>query len=270
VGRGDGTDVLVCTPVYRAGSYVLDRFLSNQREIQERFPACALVLATVEDDFVAELEGLLSLSGLSGEVITYLTAKPDYARSGIWDTTSGRNALREHMLSRTHASYMLCLDADMTYDPGVIGIMLKEIPGRDLVHSGYALRNFGIGLSGTGCTLMTRALLERLRFRCFEFKNGHVIPEDLMLEVDMFKLRRKARRGFFVANCHYRTEAEVRCITPRPVGLLRRMSNAPLPRYLLISASVLLRYNITLKLKYWYNRLAAGEDVEDPFKIAGT
>jgi hypothetical protein len=35
--------------VYRAGSYVLDRFLSNQREIQERFPACALVLAAGED-----------------------------------------------------------------------------------------------------------------------------------------------------------------------------------------------------------------------------
>lgn len=265
-GVNEAADVLVCTPVYRKGAYVIDRFLSNQQEIQRRYPASRLVLATVEHDFVDELDEMIGLNGLRGTVITYETVKPDYARHHIWNTASGRNALRRYMLSQTQARFMLCLDADMTYDPEIIGIMLREIPGCDLVHSGYALRNFGIGLSGTGCTMLTRELLEKLEFRCFEFKNGHVIPEDLMLEVDMFRLRRRARRGFFLSSCHYRNREEAKCITPRPVGILRRVSNTPLMRFILIRTSILLGYNITLKVKFLYNRFVLGHDVKDPFR----
>ncbi len=62
-GSGDSVskavEVLVCTPVYRKGSYVIDKFLSNQKDIQREYPASALVLATVEHDFVDELERLL-------------------------------------------------------------------------------------------------------------------------------------------------------------------------------------------------------------------
>jgi len=266
-GVGKAVEVLVCTPVYREGSYVIDEFLANQREIQRRYPASELILATVEYDFVDELKELVSRHGLRGRVITYETVKPEHAKHRIWNTSCGRNALRQYMLSQTGAGYMLCLDADMTYDPNIIEIMLREMRGGDFVHSGCALRNFGIGLSGTACTMLTRDLLKRLEFRCFEFKNGHVIPEDLMLEVDMFRLRCKTRRGFFLSSCHYSSRDEARCIDPRPVGLLRGISNAPIVRYVLIRISLLLGYNITLKLKYLYNRYVLGRDIEDPLKV---
>jgi hypothetical protein len=144
--------------------------------------------------------------------------------------------------------------------------MLKEIQGYDFVHSGYALRNFGIGLSGTGCTMLTNDLLKKLEFRCYEFKNGHVIPEDLMLEVDMFRLRCKTKRGFFLSSCHYRSSNEARSIDPQPVGLLRGINNAPFVRYVLIRISVLLGYNITLQLKFLFNKFVLGQDIEAPFK----
>ena len=38
---GKAVEVLVCTPVYREGSYVIDGFLANQREIQ-RSRVCSL------------------------------------------------------------------------------------------------------------------------------------------------------------------------------------------------------------------------------------
>ncbi|MCJ7523061.1 MAG: glycosyltransferase family 2 protein [Dehalococcoidia bacterium] len=270
MATGNGVEetpvVLVCTPVYRKGAYVIDKFLTNQREIQQRYPASELILATIEDDFIGELERLLGIYELRGRVISYKTVKPYSARSRIWNTKCGREEMRRYMLAQTEARYMLCLDADMTYDPDVIQILLKEIDGCSLAHSGCALRDFGIGLSGTACTLLTRDVLEKLEFRCYEFKNSHVIPEDLMLEVDLFRLRCKTRRGFFLSSCHYRNDSEARCISPQPVGMLRRISNAPFVRYILIRASIIMRYNITLKLKFIYNRLIGATDIEDPFQ----
>lgn len=248
-------DVLVCTPIHRKGAYVLDKFLSNQREIQERYPSSGLVLATNESDFVAELQGLLGSLGLRGKSLLYETVKPDYARSRVWNIACGRDALRRYMLSQTGARYMLCLDADTTYDPDVIGILLEKIKGCSAVQSGCALRSFGIGLSGTACTLFPRDVLERLEFRCLEFKNGQVIPEDMMLELDLFRLRGRIKRGFFLSNCHYRNATEARCITPRPVGVPRRIANASPVRYMLIRTSILTGYNIPWSLKLFINRL---------------
>ena len=52
-------DVLVGTPIYREGAYILEKFLANQKEIQQRYPPSELVLATVEHDFAEELEKTL-------------------------------------------------------------------------------------------------------------------------------------------------------------------------------------------------------------------
>ena len=248
-------DVLVCTPIHRKGAYVLDKFLSNQRDIQERYPSSGLVLATNESDFVEEMEGLLLSQGLSGVALLYKTVKPDYARSRVWNIACGRDALRKYMLSQTGARYMLCLDADTTYDPHVIGIMLEKIKGYSVAQSGCALRTAGIGLSGTACTLFTRDILERLEFRCLEFKNGQVMPEDMMLELDLYRLRGRIKKGFFLSNSHYRNATEARCITPRPVGVPRWIANASLVRYMLIRTSILIGCNIPWTLKLFVNRL---------------
>ena len=167
--------------------------------------------------------------------------------------------MRQYMLSQTQADYMLCLDADMTYDSKVAEILLQEIQGYDMVHSGCALREFGMALSGTGCTLITRDVLKRLVFQCREFKNGDTMPEDLMLEIDMFRLRCKVKRGFFLSNCHYVNETEAACIEPQPVGITRRMLNAPLFRYIILSASLLIRRNIPWRLKCLINKAAGGK-----------
>ena len=258
--------VLICTPVFRKGAYIIDKFMSNVRDIQLKYPASELLLATAESDFIEELDGLLTAYHIRGRVIPYQTEKPDYARSRIWNTVCGRETMRRYMLSHTSADYMLCLDADMTYDAEGVKILLGEMQGCSLVHSGYPLRDYGIGLSGSGCTMLTRDILEKVRFRCYEFRNGHVIPEDLMLEVDMFRMRSKSRRGFFLSICHYKDENEAKCITPHPVGLLRRISNAPLLRYILIRISICIGYNITMELKFIYNKLVGSPDTIDPVR----
>ena len=51
--------VLIGTPVCRSGAYALDKFMTNQKQIQENYPGSSLVMATSEPDFVNELENLI-------------------------------------------------------------------------------------------------------------------------------------------------------------------------------------------------------------------
>src|SRR4030042_1230463 len=105
------SDVIVGTPLCRRTAFMLDKFLSNQQEIQQAYPDCRLILATDEPDFVAELKQQINHYRLKGEVITYKTIKPDYARSRIWSITSGREALRRYALLQ-RIEYLLFLDSD--------------------------------------------------------------------------------------------------------------------------------------------------------------
>ncbi|MBA7625851.1 hypothetical protein ES703_33285 [subsurface metagenome] len=247
---GKAANVIVGTLFYRAGAYIIDKFLANQKEIQQNYPSSELVFATVEDDFIEELERLLSFYGLRGKVILYETVKPDYARNRIWNTTCGREAMRQYVLFRTEASHLLFLDADMTYDPLVIKIMEQESQGYDVVFSGYAGRDFGISTAGVGCSMLHRSTLEKLKFRCYEFKNGDVIDEGVTLEMDLTKLGQRVRKGFFLSICHYTNECEARCIDPQPMGLFRKITNSSLFRYVLIRASIVTRHDISGRLQF--------------------
>jgi len=53
-------NVVIGTPIYRQGAYVLDKFLYNQKQIQQSYPLSELILATSEYDFIKELESLVS------------------------------------------------------------------------------------------------------------------------------------------------------------------------------------------------------------------
>ena len=244
----NASDVIVGTTICRRTSFVLDKFLSNQQEIQQAYSRCTLVLATDEPDFVAELKEQINLYHLKGEVITYETLKPDYARSGTWSIACGREALRQYALLQ-EAEYLLSLDGDMVFEPSVISIMKDKIQGFDVVSSGCRLPRWGGWGFGTGCLMINRKTLDRITFRCYEFKNGQVIYEDGVLDMDLFKCGARVNKGIFVSNKHYKNREEYEAIEPQPVGWFRTLTNNLLVRYILIGMSILIKYNIAYELR---------------------
>lgn len=175
--------------------------------------------------------------------------KPDYARNSIWDVACGREAVRQYAMSQTEARYLLFLDVDMTFEPSAIKTMEKEIQGYDAVFSGYPLKHYGIGLAGAGCVMLARSILQKIQFRCYEFKSGEVIFEDNLLEMDLFRSGSRVKKGFFLSINHYMSATEARHIAPQPVGLLRRIVNCAPVRYVFLRASIRLKYNIPWRLK---------------------
>lgn len=248
-------NVVVGTPIYRQGAYILDKFMLNQKEIQQNYPSSELVLATNENDFGEELRRLLNFWEVRGKVLLYKTIKPDYARSKTWNVACGRETIRKYLLSQTEASYLLFLDADMTFDPLVIRIMEKEIQGHDVVFSGYAPKGFKGYELGAGCSMLTRHTLEKIRFRCLEFKNDEVIREGCMREMDLIRLGSKVKKGFFLSVSHYKSKNEAKSVDPQPLGLFRSITTSRFVRYTLISASIMLRRDISGKLARLVYRL---------------
>ena len=248
-------DVVVGVLIYRHGAYIIDKLLANQKEIQQEYPGSELVFAVNETDFVEELKQLINSSGVRANVILYDTVKPHYAKSRVWNVTCGRESLRKYMLSQTQAKYFLSLDADMIYEPDIVKIMKREIQGCDIVFSGCPLRDYGIGLAGAGCVMINRSTLERIGFRCIEFKNGDIMFEDNMLELDSFRLRSRIKRGFFLHVSHYRSPNEARNIEPHRVSLYQTITTSMLVRYLLIRASLIVERNIPWRLKIIADKL---------------
>jgi hypothetical protein len=250
----NNTNVVIGAPVYRQGAYVLDRFLRNQKQIQLSYPSSQLVFATDEYDYVKELEDLIHSWDLNGIVLTYDVVRPDYAQSSIWNIANGREAIRRYAMSHPEVQYLLFLDTDMTFEPSVIPLLQKEIQGFGAVFSGYPLRNYGIGLAGAGCVMLTRDAFEKIEFRCYEFKNGEVIFEDNVLEMDLFRTGRRIKKGFFLSIDHYLRADIVLHIARRPVGLVQKLTNCAFLRFLLIRISIMVGYNIPWKLKIFFNR----------------
>jgi hypothetical protein len=241
------SDVIVGTPVCRRTSFVLDKFLSNQQEIQQAYPVCRLVLATEEPDFVTELKEQIYRYNLRGEAIAFEVVKPDYARSPVWSVACGREALRRYALSQG-AEYLLFFDSDMVYGPSVISTMKEKIEGFDIASSGY-LRREGGGWDGTGCLMINRKTLSKIPFRCHEFKNGQVIFEGEMFDMDQFTSHARGNKGIFVSIKHYRNSQEYYATEPQPMGWFRTLTNKPLVRYMLIRLSVATKYNISRRLQ---------------------
>lgn len=248
-----GFDVLIGTLICRRTSYVLDIFLANQKEIQQAYAACRLILATDEPDYVSELKELLNQYNLKGDVITYETVKPDYARNRIWSIACGREAERQYVLSYG-AKYLLFLDADMTYDPTVVNVLKAKIQGFNAAYSGYMGKENGSWGFGAGCLFINQETLSRIIFRCYEFKNGTVIGEEDLLDIDLFSNHLRSIKGIFVPIRHYRNRREYLAITPGPVSWFRKVANNLLVRYILIRTSILVKYNIQNSLHVFFSR----------------
>lgn len=246
--RMNRPDVIVGAPLCRRTSFVLDKFLSNQQEIQQAYPDCSLVLATEEPDFVAELKKQIDLHHLRGDAIAYEVLKPEYARSRVWSVAWGREAIRQYMLSQG-AEYLLSLDSDMTYEPSVISIMKGKIQGFDVVSSGYQLPRYGAWGFGGGCVLINRETLNKITFRCFEFENGWVIAEDESLDMDLFAYHARVKKGIFVPIKHYYKDSEqYYAIEPQPMGWFRTVTNSLVVRYMLARMGILLKRSIAGQL----------------------
>lgn len=241
--------VVVGAPVCRRGAYILDKFLSNQREIQQRYPLSEMALATDEPDFAGEVETLLGSSGVRGRVVRYETVGPP--RGGSWYSSiaSGREAVRQYILSQTRAKYLMSVDADMLYDTRLVEIMEREIEGYDAVFSGAPLRSVRgtIGMGG-GCAMLRRSALERIQFRCVELRNGEVLDDGCMLEMDLIRSGIAVKKGVFVSVNHYIGPAEALSVNPQPLGLFRRISTSRYVRYSLLRASLLLGCDISSEL----------------------
>jgi len=77
-----------------------------------------------------------------------------------------------------------------------------------------------------------------------EDENGMVVPEDAMLDVDLFKLHSRANKGIFATIKHYRNNGEYLIVNPVELSFLRKATNGLLLRYLVIEADILLRYDV--------------------------
>jgi len=236
--------VLIGTPVHRQGAYALEKYLANQKQIQQNHADCELLLSTDNTGYQYELMDMLEQWHLRGTVIPYMVEKPPFARSRLWNIASGREAIRRYFLQRTAAERLLFLDADMTYDPQIISIMEKEIINHDAVFSGYRFRNNRIGLIGAGCFLLRREALQNISFRCYEFKNGQTINEDNMAEMDLFRHGYRIKKGFFLDIDHYYSSTGAKHITPHKVGLWKKMLTGSFIRFCLIRTSLAIHYNI--------------------------
>jgi hypothetical protein len=249
-------EVVIGTVVYDAGSYILDRFLSNIGDIQQASSSSHFIVATCEADMAIKMQGNLHQKQLQGDVITYDVQKPAGAGDRIWNITCGREAIRQRFLSTFNAEFLVFLDSDMLFDPNVINILRKEIDGSDLVFSGYALKENGTGLAGCGCVIIRRKLLQQIKFRCYEFANHQVIFEDNLLEMDSFLAGARIRKGFFVKIEHYFDERNFAGIKPQPVSPWRKLINNPAIRCVAVRIAISLKFNFLwdLKKKFYAQR----------------
>jgi hypothetical protein len=246
-------EVITGTPICRRAAFVLDKFLANQREIQQAYPDCRMVLATDEPDFVAELEEQIELHHLKGEVITYETVKPDYARSRIWSVTCGREMIRQYALLQG-AEYLLCLDGDMVYEPSLISIMKSKIQGFDVAYSGFRFRRYGTLGFGTSCFMINRKILSKMTFRCYEFRNGQELDDGESIFLELFRYHARLNKGFFLPIKHYRNSQEYYAVEPQPMRWYQILTHIQVVRYILTMAAVLTRYNIARKLHILFHR----------------
>jgi len=242
-------NVMVGTVMSRKVAYILDRFLFNQNEIQKSYPYCSLLMATVEPDFALELKERIIQCNLRGDVIKYDIIKPEYAKARTWAVTCGREAIRNYMVSRTKAEFLLFIDSDMIVDPLVIPILKDEIKECDVIHSIYKLRYGGTNATGLGCSLIKRAALINNEFRCLEFKNGQAILGEGIFEMHLFEQKRKIRRGYFLKITHYVNEKKGYTVIPKSLNPIKKLTNLLFIRYLLLKISILIHFDIPKALQ---------------------
>lgn len=236
------TKVLIGTTIVRKSAYILDKFLINQKNIQNNFAGAELVIATDEIKFIGKLKNHFEKYKLKGEVLYYETKKPDYAKDRNWSIAAGRDKCRQYAVNDDF-DFLLIVDTDMIYDNSLIQILLGISNGYDIVQSGYNLHNSKIGFGG--CNLIGKDILKKTKFRCAEFKNGVIIEEGNMFEYDSFRKRARIEKGVFVWIEHYSSPTKKVFVKPVKLSLRKKFMIQPAIRYLVVRLSLCLKRDIS-------------------------
>ncbi len=221
------TKVIIGVPVNAKSGYIIEKFLQNQKEIQERSQETITVFATEDIEFAQRLDILSKSYKISYEILNFEIKRPINTNDRIWNIVSARNAIRDFFL-KSNADYLVFMDADMIFDPEIVNKLVKIAEkGYDVVYNGYSNKSVQkrINLTGFGGTLLKWWVMEKIKFRCKE-RNGRVIDEGVFLEVDLVRIGAKVYRGF-VSYCeHYDENKVTPTITmPRELTLNERIGN---------------------------------------------
>ena len=149
----------------------------------------------------------------------------------------------------------------MVYEMSVISIMKLKIEGFDSVYSGYRWRNGNWGFGG-GCIMINRKAFSQITFRCYEFKNGQVLSEDEILDMDFFSARIHANKGIFLTSKHFNSRDEYYTINPKPLPLFLAIGNSLFVKYVVMRADIILRINVGLKIHLLLSRHHYSKDQE--------
>ena len=100
-------DVVVAGPVCRRTAFALQKFLSNQRDIQECYPGTQLVLATNEADFIEDLNGMFGIA--------------------LWDSKKKRLILARDRLGIKPLHYMMTREGEIVFASEIKALL--KFPG---------------------------------------------------------------------------------------------------------------------------------------------
>ena len=227
--------ILIASPVYKKGSYVLKEYLKRAENM-----GIPVLLATSEHDFYQEL--------MSDMSILYDAYRPFGTKNQCWNSTAGRNAIRQYVLEHKEINFVLFLDADMIILDYLLNVpidkLMWKLRRKDVVVSRYPGRLYG-DLSGfMGCCLVSRRVLEAVPFRCMEWRNGHVLDEGDLFELDCMRQGFKINRGYFVGLRHYSDADHYREVLPHKMPLIKKLLNCDTVRRVVLELSLLFRCNL--------------------------
>ncbi len=248
------TKVILGVPVNAKSGYIIEKFLQNQKEIQEKSQKTITVFATEDLEFAQKLDILLKGYKVKYKILTFEIERPTNSNDRIWNIVSARNVIRDFFL-QSNADYLIFTDADMIFDSEIISKLVEIAEkGYDVVYNGYSNKSIQrrIALGGFGGTLLKRWVAEKIKFRCKE-KNGRVIDEGVFLEVDLVKMGAKVYKGFISYSEHYDEDKVAPTITmPRELDLNEKIGNNIYFRSFFHIFSIALNFDI---LWYVYRRL---------------
>ena len=239
--------VIIGTTLAKLPVYILKEFLSNQKEIQKKYPDSELVISTSDGNFRIDIPRELKC-----KIIKY--QKPVITDADIFtgnkirilDMVEGRNVARSYFL-RSDADYFLSVDADMVYDVNLISILMDEIKNYDIVMSGYMKKNHRLGYS-LGCALIRRKVLEKVKFNCLIFPSSpnmpNIIEDGWMFEYGAIQRGFKIKRGIFVRIDHIVNEKDELRIIPRRITTWEKIKTNSAIRYLLVKLCILTKRDL--------------------------
>jgi hypothetical protein len=237
--------VIVGVPICESKTYILDKFLANQTEIRIHYPNSRIVFAVEDCQSEVEFAKRVNLERY-GKVI-YWTPEP-CRRFWLKNIANAREAIRRYVLT-TFADYLMVCDCDMTYDPNLISLMLEQMPCKDAVFSAYRVRPHGTWGWGTSPSLLSRKLLNKIRYRCIVWADKRFLCEDQMLDYDMFLCGAKIARGAYVSNTHHAASDKPLILdVPIEINWMRYLTISLPFRFIVIGVSQVFHYDFTWAL----------------------